>query len=105
MRGMLGFVVWNCVGVASWGGWLSGTVQRLGWIRSMGASKQPRRAMSPSEFFTVWIDETPRGFCFYSSTKVDGSMSIIGSSAISAAFGFSLMSAGTESDRGISESR
>ena len=34
-----------------------------------------------------------------------GSMLMIGSSAILAAFGFSLISAGTDSDHGISESR
>lgn len=40
-----------------------------------------------------------------SSRKAEGSMSMTGSSAILAAFGFSLISAGTNSDHGISESR
>ena len=51
-----------------------------------------------------------REFSYSSSSEnADGSMSIIGSSAILAApfaaSGFSLMSAGTDSDHGISESR
>ena len=51
-----------------------------------------------------------REFSYSSSSEnADGSMSIIGSSGIMAASfaasGFSLMSAGTDSDHGISESR
>ena len=72
-------------------------------------SKQTRRnektpGLSPSASRKV------REFSYSSSSeKAEGSMSMVGSSAIlaasSAAFGFSLISAGMDSDHGISELR
>ena len=50
--------------------------------RATRASKQARRTINLSEF-SVSVEKTPRGFCYSSSSeKAEGSMSIIGSSAI-----------------------
>ena len=79
-------------------------------IHDLRERQNKRVVRQTSRSFPVSAERTLRGFCYSSSSrKAEGSMSIIGSSAIlatsSAAFDFSLISPGIDSDHGISESR
>ena len=73
------------------------------------ASKQACRTISLSRFSRFGRESSERLLFFFVVAEGRGAMSIIGSSVIlaasSAASGLSLMSAGTDSDHGISESR
>ena len=67
------------------------------WVRIMQAHK----TIETSRSFPASVEKTPRGFCYSSSSqKAEGSMSMIGPSAILVA----LISASTDFDHGISES-
>ena len=71
--------------------------------------RQNKRVVRQTSWsFPVSAEKASRGFYFSPSPKAEGSMSMIGSSAIlavsSAASGFSLAPVGTDSDHGIGES-